>query len=161
MSEWHRGMGYSFKSQKGKRVYMYSQRYLANILFSEICWARKLIYTSSLYYVTLKNLKMRLSKAICTFTPGLLPSCLHWSVCGQELLWVSNHLDGSPLVVLLFVSFPFGIRAPVQVHCTQQGLLNEKKARTIICLDPDIVSPLIQPETTLDFCEPRLKTNLY
>lgn len=74
---------------------------------------------------------------------------------------MSNHLDGSPLVVLLFVSFPFGIRAPVQVHCTQQGLLNEKKARTIICLDPDIVSPLIQPETTLDFCEPRLKTNLY
>ncbi|XP_027978457.1 DNA repair protein RAD51 homolog 2 isoform X1 [Eumetopias jubatus] len=49
-------------------------------------------------------------------------------------------------------------QAPIQTCCTQYGLLNEKK-RTITCLVPDTASPLKQPETTLDFCEPHPTTN--
>lgn len=70
----------------------------------------------------------------------------------------SNHLGGPALV--LSVNFPFEIWTPVQTHHTQHALLNEKQSRIITSL-LQILSPFIQLETTLVFCEPHLTMNLY
>lgn len=102
-------MGYSFKSKIDLSID--KDTWQASLFLNSV---RKLIYTSPVSCITPQSFPIRklILKATCTFTPGLLSSCLRWRVCDHWLLWVSSYLNGPPVVLLFSVSLlDFGLQS--------------------------------------------------